>query len=251
MLLLSKSIAQILLPPGGLILLALAGLIFWQRVWGRLLVGLALLLFWALSTEPVRNTLTSGLEHQYPPYNFAQAIKSNTAIVLLGGGLEENSPDNEGHANLSRAALKRTVFAARVAEHNNFPIYITGGAPLSQVTETEAKTMADWLIWFGVDSHRIHTENQANTTWENAVYTQKLLVKSHINTVILVTSAWHMPRAVSSFKKQGLEVIAAPTDYLTEFEPYDMRSYIPHWDVFAESGDALHEYLGLVWYQFK
>ena len=57
MLLLSKAISQLLLPPGGLILLGIVGLVFWKRRWGRGLVVLSFVFLWLLSTEPVRESM--------------------------------------------------------------------------------------------------------------------------------------------------------------------------------------------------
>jgi uncharacterized SAM-binding protein YcdF (DUF218 family) len=147
--------------------------------------------------------------------------------------------------------MMRTIYAAKVAQQTHADIYPTGGAPLSNTSDAEGDVMKRWLIWFGIPAAFIHVETAANTTWENAVLTRKLLVKQGENTLILVTSAWHMPRAVKCFQAQGLTVIPAPTDYLTEDEPYDIRSFIPRWNVFADSGHALHEYLGLFYYWLK
>ena len=248
MLLLSKSIAQLLLPPGGLILLALLGLIFWRKFWGRACIALALLCFWLLSTEPVRDMLTSGLELQYPAINFEKNDTNKAAIIVLGGGIQENTPDYQGNDELSRLSIIRTIYAAKIAEKTGFNVYATGGTPLTQNTESEASIMRRWLIWFGLPQSRIHIEDQAKTTWENALLTKKILAQKNINTIILVTSALHIPRSVWCFEAQGLKVIPAPTDYLTEQGPYDIRSFLPRWNVFSDSGNALHEYLGYFWY---
>ncbi len=251
MLLLSKAMSQLLLPPGGLILLGVIGLIYRHKIWGRSLVLLSLSLFWLLSTEPVRDMLTKPLEFQYPALNIETIKPDNSAIVLLGGGVEANSPEYQGRDELSHRAMMRTIYAAKIAEQHDAPIYATGGTPLAQDMEAEASVMQRWLLWFGVDQARIHMESQANNTWENAVLTQILLAQQNINSIILVTSAWHMPRSVWCFEQQGLTVIPAPTDYISKQKNYDLRSYLPSWSIFADSGDALHEYLGLVWYKLK
>jgi len=111
--------------------------------------------------------------------------------------------------------------------------------------------MRRWLIRFGVPEAMVHAEVVASNTWQNAVYIKKILEKQGIHRIVLVTSAWHMPRSLWCFKAQGLDVIAAPTDYLTKQATYDVRSYFPHWNVLAESGTALHEYLGLLWYRLR
>jgi len=254
MLLISKSIAQLILPPGGLIMLGILGLIFWRKAWAKYLIALVFALFWLLSTEPVRDMLTSPLEMQYPAFDSNHmdiSANQHTAIVLLGGGIRENSLDYQGSDELSPYAMMRTIYAAKIAQSLPFPIYSTGGTPLRQNSEAEADIMKRWLMWFNITESRIHAENNANTTWENAVLTKKMLSQQGINTIILVTSAWHMPRSVWCFQAQGLTVIPAPTDYFTQQKSYDLRSFLPKWSVFAESGHILHEYLGLLWYTLK
>jgi len=257
MLLLSKSLSQLILPPGGLILLATLGLIFWKKYWGKPLVALSLVLLWFLSTEPVRDALTSSLEYQYPPLQLEQMAQleqlnhHQATIILLGGGILENSLDYDGLDTLSSTAMMRTIYAAKIAKTTSFDIFPTGGTPLREDSEPEANIMKDWLIWFGITESRIFVENQAHTTWENATLTKVMLDDRGIDTVILVTSAWHIPRSVWCFEQQGLHVIPAPTAYLTERDEYDLRSFLPSWVVLADSGYALHEYLGLLWYKIQ
>ena len=251
MLLLSKSIAQFIIPPGSLILLGLLGIYFWQKRWGKWVALSAFILLWLLSTAPVRNMLTTPLEHQYLPYNLHQILPKNAAIVLLGNGVQEKAPDYQHKDSLSRFGMMRTVYAAHIAKRTNLPIYATGGTPLSGRITSESSVMKHWLVTFGIDATDVYEENQANTTWENATFTKVFLEKKNINTIILVTSAWHMPRAVWCFEQQGLQVIPAPTDYLTDSADYDIRSFLPRWDRLAESGHILHEYLGLFWYKMQ
>ncbi len=250
-LLVSKVAAQLLLPPGGLILLAVMGLVFWRKWWGRGLVGLALALLWLLSTEPVRDVLTRPLEFEYPALNVADLPAGPMAIVLLGGGIYEKAPEYGGRDELGRFAMMRTIYAAKIARETGLSVYATGGKSLTHETETEGMVMRRWLIYFGVPRAKVHAEVAANNTWQNALYIEKILKGKGIHRIVLVTSAWHMPRSVWCFRAQGLDVIAAPTDYLTKRSAYDVRSYVPRWNVLAESGDALHEYLGLLWYRLR
>jgi len=251
LLLFSKSIAQLLIPPGSLILLGLVGILFWQKRWGKWLAFASFVSLWLLSSSFVSNMLTSSLEYQYPPYHLNQTLPKNAAIVLLGAGVQEQAPDYQNKDSLTRFGMMRTIYAAQIAKQTDLPIYATGGTPLSERVTSESSVMKHWLISFGIDATRIHEENQANTTWENALSTKILLENKNISNVILVTSAWHMPRAAWCFEQQGLHVIPAPTDYLTDQAAYDIRSFLPRWDRLADSGHALHEYLGLFWYKLK
>ncbi|MFQ5581649.1 MAG: YdcF family protein [Mariprofundaceae bacterium] len=250
-LLAAKSLSQLLLPPGGLILLAVAGLIFWRKWWGRGLVGLSLALFYLLSTEPVRDVLLNPLETAHPPLQANALPAGKLAIVLLGGGIYEKAPEYGGRDSLGQYALMRTVYAAELAKQTALPVHATGGAPLTEDAEPEGRIMRRWLLKLGVPANLAHAEVVANNTWENAGYIKALLDKQGIRRIILVTSAWHMPRAVWCFRVHGLDVIAAPCAYLVERESYDLRSFLPRWNVLDDSGHALHEYLGVLWYHIR
>ncbi len=250
-LLLTKLAAQLILPPGGLILLGLAGLIFWRKWWGRMLVLLSFACLWLLSTEPVRDALTWPLEFQSPALNISEIPAGTAAIVLLGGGVYEKAPEYGGQDELGSHAMMRTIYAVKLARATGMDIYATGGRPLSHAFESEGEIMRRWLIWLGLPARMVHAEISANNTWENARYIRGMLEKRDIHRVVLIASAFHMPRAVWCFKKNGLDVIAAPVDYLTRRTAYDPRSYFPQWGVFDASGRALNEYLGLLWYRLR
>lgn len=251
-LILSKAIAQLLLPPGGLIVLASIGLVFWKQPWGRAIVMLALALLWLLSTVPVRDLLLNPLEQRYPPLNVTQMQKlqaGHTVIVVLGGGLYEQAPEYGGQDSLRNDSLMRSLYAADLAIKSGLDVYATGGALKPGQGEPEGQVMARMLIRFGVNPQHVHAENKARTTWENGVYIQSMMHKAGARQVILVTSAWHMPRSVWVFEALGMHVIPAPCAYRVDATAYDLRSFLPRWNVLADSGDGLHEYLGLLWYR--
>lgn len=254
-LLISKAISQLLLPPAVLILLAAIGLVGWKRHWGRGLVAISLLMLWLLSIEPVRDVLLSPLENRYPPFQTtwvdASKNRESTVIVLLGSGIEEKAPEYGGHDALSRYAMMRTVYAAYLAQHTGLDIYSTGGAVLSETSESEGMLMRQMLLRLGIPDSRIHIETEASNTWENAANLWHMLQGNEIYRIVLVTTAWHMPRSVRAFEQHGFHVLAAPCDYVVERKPYDIRSWLPRWDVMADSADGLHEYLGLLWYRLR
>jgi len=255
-LIISKSISQLLLPPGGLILLAVLGLIFWKRLWGRGLIVLSLLCLWLLATEPVRDQLLSPLENQYPALQMDSLpvdmiAGGNMVIVLLGGGVYGKAPEYGGRDMLEGHALMRTVYAADLALKTGLDVYSTGGAMYPELTESEALIMRRMLIRLGLPEARTYAETAANNTWENAANMAMLLQQKGIEQIVLITTAWHMPRSVQAFESHGMHVIAAPCAYEVEREPYDLRSYLPHWSVLAGSADALHEYLGRLWYRLR
>ena len=251
-LLITKSVALLILPPGGLILLAMLGLRCWRRFWGRGIVLLSMLMLWALSTEPVRDILLSPLERACPPlHSDRSGVPDAAVIVVLGSGVQEGSPEYAGQDTLTPHAMMRTVYAADLAQRTGLDIYTTGGSVLAAGSVPEGRLMQQMLIRLGIAAQHIYSENQANNTWENAVNIRKILADKGVATILLVTTAWHMPRSVRAFQAQGLEVIAAPCDYVVENRAYDIRNYLPNSHVLADSTDALHEYLGLLWYRLR
>lgn len=199
----------------------------------------------------MRDALVAPLELKYPALSLNHLPDQTASIVLLGGGITLQSLEYDGHDELGKHSMLRTIYAAKIAEHSQAIIIPTGGMPHLGQRESEAGIMKRWLIWFGVDESRIHIESQANTTWENAKLSKPLLNSPYMQPIYLVTSATHMPRAVWCFQQQGLKVIPAPTDYSLTQTNYDLKSFIPHWNVLNDSSTALHEYLGLAWYWLK
>ena len=251
LLLISKVVSQLLLPPGGLILLAVLGVVFWKRVWARGLVALVLCAFWLLSTEPVRDMLMHPLESEYAVFHAENADIKDAVIVLLGAGVYEHAPEYNGKDMLTSDAMMRTLYAADIAKKTGLAVYATGGKALSHADEAEGDVMRRWLMRLGMPASQVYAENLASNTWENAVYMRHILQKKGIDKIILVSTAWHLPRAVWCFQSQGFTVIPAGTDYLAAQPSYDVRSFMPHWAVFADSAEALHEYLGIVWYHLR
>jgi len=255
-LMLSKLMTQLLLPPGGLLLLAFAGFLARRKGWGRMLLVFSLSALWLLSTEPVRDALTGPLEFQSPPLlpslvtELRRSPPGTTAIVVLGGGIREQAPEYGGSNELGAGSMMRTVYAAGLARQTGLPLYAAGGQPLG-AAESEGAIMRRWLAQFGVAGEHIFTEQASKNTWQNALYVQRILRMKGMTRVVLVTSAWHMPRARWCFEQQGLEVIGAPTDYLTKQNSYDARSLLPDAGVLDESSRALHEYIGIAWYRLR
>ncbi len=257
-LLLTKLVTQLLLPPGGLLLLlAVSGLLVRRKWWGRLLLVMSLVAFWLLSTAPVRDALTRPLEFASPPLStdmvaeLAHSASGTTAIVLLGGGMDEQAPEYGGENSLNGQAMMRTVYAAGLGRQTGLSVYASGGKPLSEADEFEGAVMRRWLVSFGIGEEQAFAEEASENTWQNALYIKAILQAKGISRVVLVTSAWHMPRSIWCFEQQGFDVIAAPTDYLTQRKPYDARSFLPDAGVLADSSLALHEYLGMAWYRLR
>jgi uncharacterized SAM-binding protein YcdF (DUF218 family) len=236
-----------LLPPGLLVLLSLAGLALLglrkRKAAAALLAAAAALLF-LLSIEPVKDALILPLENAFPPLS-ESAAKNAEMIVILGGGLIASSPEEGGRAALSRAGLRRVYYGARLYERTGLPVLVAGGAP-ARAGDTEARVAARVLRELGVPADKILEEGSSRNTRENAAAVKRDFSPGLL---ILVTSAYHMPRSILAFRRQSLTCLPAPTDYRSRRGGYTLFSFLPAVDELADSSRALKEYAGLLSYR--
>jgi len=236
-------LAALLLPPGnGLALLGLAAL-YRRRRWafGLALVGGLLLLLQSLPL--VGSALMGTLEDR------AGAWQPDTAgaqaIVILGSGLIRPVAEFGGETATDRSLI-RLRHGARLARETQLPVLISGGRPL-RAENSEAAVMAGILKnEFGIAVR--WREEQSQDTAGNAHYSAEVLRQAGITRVVLVTQAFHMPRAVSLFRAAGLEVIPAPTYFMGGDGGAPIwLDLLPRASALQRSYYALHEWLGLAW----
>jgi uncharacterized SAM-binding protein YcdF (DUF218 family) len=233
---LKKLIAYFILPPGLLVIaFAVLGLLT-KRKLAKLIAFSFALFVYLLSIEPVKDVLYKPLEDAYP----VPSKPEGDAIVILGGGAY-----NTGI--LTGDSTKRLLTGFVLHKQTDLPIILSGGASIGALPEAEV--MKGLLLTLGVDKGKIYTEVNSRDTEENAQEVKKLCERLRCRRVILVSSAYHMRRAVLSFQKAGLEVVPYPTDFKRDMR-YNLYSLLPKISVFADSYKALREYLGLAWYSF-
>ena len=241
----------LVMPPLINILLILVALLLLRRwrVLKNLLVGLSLLSLLLLSMPAVSHFLASQLE-RYPALLW-QDINTDDyqAIVVLGAGRYRQAPEYGGVDIPKNLGLERLRYAAYLQRKTGLPIMTTGGAwqddsvPeaefMARVLEREFMSTVKWR------------EDKSRTTWENALYSKQLADENAIERVLLVTHAWHMPRAVYSFEQAGLMVTPAPTLFKSIDRPgISFSDFLPNVSALQTSTYMLHEMLGVLWYQF-
>ncbi|RMH51086.1 MAG: YdcF family protein [Zetaproteobacteria bacterium] len=252
MLLITKAIARLLLPPGGVLLMAAAGMATLRRRQGRLLLAASLLLLALLSLRPVADLLLIPLEQRYPPLSH-WSPRPGDAVVVLGGGVHARAPEYAGRDAPSDATLQRIAFALHLtAGRGRVPLWTSGGAVLHEgEQETEGAVMRRWLVARGLPPDRVHAEEGSANTWQNALLLGPALRAAGVRRVVLVTTAWHMPRAVWCFRRLGMVVLPAPCDYSSSQQSYTPLDWLPDADALDDSVRALHEYLGLLYYRLR
>jgi uncharacterized SAM-binding protein YcdF (DUF218 family) len=253
----AKAMGLILMPPALLLVLAVAALALARRrprsAWW---LGAAVVVMgYLLSIRPVAEALLRPLEGAYPPLTLVDGVggipKDAEAIVVLSGGQLAASPALDGGSALGDSSLRRISYAARLAKRApDLPVYTTGDLPLPGGQPTGALMATRLSEGFGIAAERITAETGASNTAGHAPKLKPLL--GDRRTVVLITTAWHMPRAVGVFRAHGFDPIPAPTDYQVDHgRPLHFLDLLPSADSLSDSADAFHEYLGLTWYAIR
>lgn len=238
--LLKKIVSALILPPASLIILAFIGLLLSKMhpKTGRTLATLSLVTLLILSLPITGNALLQSLETS-PPLS-ARQLKEIQAIVILGGGKNNASPEFGNEDTVNRWTLQRLRYGTYLQQQTGKPILVTGGGLFGERPEAEA--MAETLQR---DFHAkdIWTEDQSKDTAENAAYSATILQQHGVERIAIVSQAWHLPRAIKLFEQQGLTVYPAPTGYTHEDNEPIIR-WLPKASALDKSAIALKEYLG-------
>lgn len=240
--LLQKIISALILPPTSLILLALLGIYLSRKhpKFGRTLAALSLTTLLILSLPITGNALLCSLETA-PPITETQ-LKDIQAIVILGGGKNNNAPEYGGIDTVSKWTLERLRYGARLQQQTGKPILVTSGAPFGGRPEADA--MAESLKQ-DFNAKTIWIEDQSNDTAENAAYSAIILNQQGISKIALVSQAWHTPRAVPLFEQQGLKVYPAPIGFTREdIEPW--AQWLPKASALDKSSMANREWIAMI-----
>jgi len=203
---------------------------------GLLSAGLILYIFFG--TGIISCWLLGNLETRYPPLNATAELKGVREVVVLAGYAEAD-PALPPSSEVNVASAFRLLETIRIS--NSLPeakILISGGKDVPGV-------MKKLLVSLGIPESRIAVENQSSNTFESAVQVTKMLKEK---TFILVTSAGHMPRAMGSFKKQGMNPIPAPTHFMS-VKKFRLSHCLPSPLHLGYSDLAVHEYFGIIWYR--
>jgi uncharacterized SAM-binding protein YcdF (DUF218 family) len=242
----------LILPPFVNILVLVAALLLLRR-WKvlRALLAAASLGSLVLLSMPIVSQLLASQLERYPALQW-QAINPEDyqAIVVLGAGRYRQALEYGGEDIPKHLGLERLRYAAYLQRKTGLPILVSGGM-WSDDSDPEAEFMA--RILEGEFRGRVPwREGISRTTWENAVYSRQIAEKNGIDKVLLVTHAWHMPRAVYSFEKAGFKVTPAPTVFKSVDLPgIGVMDFVPGINALYNSTWMLHEMLGLLWYRIS
>lgn len=234
-------------PPTACVTLIVIGLLLhrgWQRSGRRLawvgVVGLILLAM-PIVSHNLLVALEAGLPTTPPPGH------PPLAIVVLGAEIIRAHSEPLG-ARPGLLTLDRLRTAAELARRTGLPILATGG--LTQDNAPAVGTVMGRSLRDDFGTPARWVEDRSRDTWENARFSADILRGEGIKSVYVVTSAWHMRRALLAFQGTDLTVTAAPTPPEDPLAP-ELGDFLPRTSLWQAGYYAMHEWIGYAWYALR
>jgi uncharacterized SAM-binding protein YcdF (DUF218 family) len=253
---LSKILPPFIYPIGLVCLLILLAILTRRTKWQLPVLISAFVLLFVGSNRLVALWLARSLEWQYlPPKTLPEA---DVIVVLSGGTLSQQYPrptvevDGDGDRLIYAAMLYRQGAAAHLLLSGGRIDWLSTG-------NAAAEDMATVSELLGVPRQVMWLETTSRNTHENAVNSRAILEAKGIQRIILVTSAAHMPRSIALFRKQGFDVIPAPSDFSATQAEFDrlktggvgtwLLSMLPSAGNLSLVSGLLKEYIGMLVYK--
>lgn len=254
----TRLIGALLLPPALPLLVAALGLLALRR-WpaaGRTLAWAGLLAGWLFSCGTGASWLASLAEGDARSGLTAEALRAAMAgrdapqvIVILGGGTRDHPLETPAREFVKPLTLERLVHGAWLARTTRLPVLVSGGVPRDGMASEAAVMKRTLEGTLGTPVRWV--EEASRDTGENALKSAAILKAAGISRVLLVTQAYHMPRAEASFRRAGLTVLPAPHGFAGGMQDWTPRDLVPTGEAAALAYRAAHELLGRLWYRLR
>ena len=249
--LLSKTAGFFALPSNLFMSIGIVGLVLLCTRFVRFaswLVVTSLVLFAVVGLSPLGYALLLPLEQRFPPWDPSRGPPDG--IVVLGGSILPDVSAARGVVKLDDAAERITATVELARRYPNARIIFSGGsAALMFDQPPEAPFAVKELEALGVARERITAEEQSRNTVENAVFSRLIANPKPGERWLLVTSAFHMPRAMGVFRAAGFPVEAYAVDWRTR-GPADLLKLSGSLsEGLTRTDTAVHEWVGLVAYR--
>lgn len=246
----SKVLGFFAIPSNFIILVGVLGALLlrtrFARTGGRLAVG-SLILLAVLGLSPLGNALIVPLEERFPAWDHSR--RAPHGIVVLGGALSPDISHARDTVALNEAAERMTVVAELARRYPDVRIIFSGGSGSVIFSERpEAEFALQLFETLGVARGRVVGENKSRNTVENAQFSRELAQPKPGERWLLVTSAYHLPRAVGIFRKAGFPVEAYPVDWRTRGAGDTLRPFPTMGEGLRRTDTAAREWIGLLAY---
>ena len=246
MLVLHKLLPLIVSPLGLVIGLLVLSVIFRRR--GPSLFALLILLVASLPLTSDR--IWTALESDYP-YRSIESVENADAVVVLSGilgGIETA----DGVVSQWGSAVDRLFVGIDFLDSGKAPLIIFTRAQWPWLNlPPEGEILAERALTMGVDSGQILLTGTVTTTAEEADEIKTLMEFAGMERVILVTSAYHMPRAKMLFDRAGVKSIPHPTDFKSSGGHLDWMSFVPSAGGLSKTSGGIRELIGRFYYRIK
>jgi len=217
------------------------------RVAGRRLAALGTVMLLVAGFSPLGNALIYPLEERFPPWDASRGAPDG--IVVLGGAIGPDISAARHTPDLNESAERLTAVADLARRYPSAHIVYSGGdARLVFHGGIEADFAVTLFESFGIARSRVIVERKARNTIENAVFSKELVDPKPGERWLLITSGYHMPRAIGVFRRAGFAVEAFPVDWRTR-GPIDLA--MPFESLAAglrRTDTAMREWVGLLMY---
>lgn len=248
----SKLVGFFLVPSNLMVLLGLIGilamLIGWSR-WGLGGTVASVLLLTIFGWSPLGPAALMVLEDRFPQPAIDRPV---AGIILLGGAVDTHISGDRGIPTMNEAGERLTATADLSRRYPNARIFLSGGASHilgGNARISESQVARQILVSLGVAPQRIEMEERSRNTCENGTESKAVLRPKPGDLWLLVTSAYHMPRAVGCFRAAGFDVTPYPVDYRTRGMD-DLKGISKSIAVGLAATDlAAHEWFGLLAYR--
>lgn len=250
---LSKVLGFLATPSNAIGLIGVLGLLLLLTRFRRVAtacLGASVILLLICGLGPVGDALMLPLSERFPPWQ--ERGGAPAGIVVLGGAISPGVSAARNTVELNAAAERMTAVAELARRYPQARIVFTGGNnnPFG-AGETEAAAAGALFRSFGIAPSRIELEDRSRTTDENALFTRDLVRPAPGETWLLVTSAYHMPRAVGVFRRAGFTVEAYPVDFRTRGWVDAVTPFASIGAGLARTDTATHEWVGLLAYRLS
>lgn len=203
---------------------------------------------WFFSTSFGSSLLMRPLEARYAAVAVTDLAKAD-AVVMLGGMIDANSLRG-GRPEFGSAVDRLTASLEIIFRKKADFVLISGGSGLMlQGGLREGDVLRNYLAAQGFPAEKILSEAVSRNTRENAIESGKIISARKLQKIVLVTSAFHMPRSVACFRKAGIEVMPYPVDYRTAERTSFPESFFPSAQGIDDFSTAVREIVGLIAYK--
>lgn len=249
---LSKLLDVFLAPLTWSMLLIISGgvVVSKRRTLGLALGAFGVFVLYVFSVEAMSARLWRPLEDDVR--STMRADVTYDAVALMGGVVHvfADQPEGRRSFNDNVERLLATYDLLR-ADRAKLAVISGGHTDPKRPEAKEAPTLADQLADWGIARERLIVEASARNTYENAVEVKKLADANGWKTVLVVTSAFHMPRTLGCFAAVGMNVDSLAVDRRAVSPDGKSFSWLPRATALDDSTDAIREWAGRWIYRLR